>query len=95
MKVNLGMYQELKIFFGEQRALGKPISGSLLQEKARILPERLTNQSQAREMVVTVDNTLDSLKYVKMSDGFINKFKERHGIIERWCRYNVSQTLLS
>ena len=46
-------------------------------------------------MVVTADNTLDSLKYVKMSDGFINKFKERHGIIERWCRYNVSQTLLS
>ena len=30
----------LKIFFDEQRALGKPISGSLLQEKARILHEK-------------------------------------------------------
>ena len=31
-------------------------------------------------MVVTVDDTLDSLKDVKMSDGYI---KKRHGIRER------------
>ena len=39
----------LKVFFDNQRSLGKPISGTLLQEKAQILYEKLCPRIEAKE----------------------------------------------
>ena len=62
----------LKVFFDNQRSLGKPISGTLLQEKAQILHEKLEAQIETKEPK-------------ELSHGFIEKFKQRHGIRSLKC----------
>ena len=74
----------LKVFFDEQRALGKPISGTLLQEKARILQEKLATQPDTKETSLFA-NVEQKPKDVKLSEGFIQKFKKRHGIRSMRC----------
>ena len=69
----------LKVFFDQQRSLGKPISGTLLQEKGKIIHNKLTAQSKASkaDMFALVK---DKSKDVKLNEGFLEKFKKRHGI---------------
>ena len=74
----------LKLFFDGQRALGKPISGALLQEKAKIFLEKLSPPIQ-----VKTSNNLLSLEDIQnnstLGGGFIHKFKLRHGIRNISC----------
>ena len=71
--------EALKVFFDQQRSLGKPISGTLLQEKARILHNKLTAQSEGGE-ADRFALEKDKSKDVKLGEGFLGKFKKRHGI---------------
>ena len=74
----------LKVFFDEQRTLGKPIFGTLLQEKARILHDKLTIQPDTTETNL-FGNVGGKPKDVKLTEGFIQKFKKRHGIRSMRC----------
>ena len=62
----------LKVFFDNQRSLGKPIYGTLLQEKAQILHEKLCSRIEAKEPR-------------ELSHGLIEKFEQRQGIRSLKC----------
>ena len=64
----------LKVFFDNQRSLGKSILGTLLQEKAQILHEKLGTQI-----------AIKTKEPKEISHGFIEKFKQRHGIRSLKC----------
>ena len=64
----------LKVFFDNKRSLGIPISGTLLQEKAQILHEKLGTQI-----------AIKTKEPKELSHGFIEKFKQRHGIRSLKC----------
>ena len=68
----------LLIFFNQQRSLGKTISGCLLKEKAIIMQEiALRDDNFSADTVVPPSCCL--------TDGFLNRFKQRHGIRKLKC----------
>ena len=69
----------LKLFFDQQRALGKPISGPLLQEKANIFQEKLSLKRKS-----SLDDEPMAMN-VNLGSGFLHKFKKRHGIRKMTC----------
>ena len=66
----------LLLFFRQQRALGKPISGSLLMEKAHILQEKLAADVESGGCGILARD----LECNNVPEGFVNRFKQRHGI---------------
>ena len=60
----------LLMFFRQQRALGKPISGSILREKANILQDKLMTKG------VLNDDGIDHGDG-NLTDGFVSRFNGR------------------
>ena len=74
----------LKVFFDGQLALGKPISGALLQEKAKIFLENLSPPIQVKTSINLL-SLEDMQNNSTLGRGFIHKFKQRHQIRNISC----------
>ena len=80
--MKIGTHPELEkallIFFNQQRSLKKPISGCLLKEKAIIMQEIAFRDDNFSSGTIVPPSSC-------LTDGFLNRFKQRHGIRKLKC----------